>query len=131
MSLAGVRIGARVESIELLRFVLGHADQPHVAEVGGALLEAAGAVELPAADNGVEDAGQVAAEALVAADGHRPVPLRLDRVTDAGVGRTRRASEMEAQELRSFLERVLVTAVERQPMRQPPPQLDLHARDRC
>ena len=44
----------------------------------------------------------------------RPVPLRLDRVTDARVGRRRRAAEMEAEEFRAFLERVLIAAVERQ-----------------
>ena len=57
--------------------------------------------------------------------GTRPVPLRLDGVADAGVGRARGAAEVEAEELRAFFERVLVAAVERQPVRQPPPQLDL------
>ena len=85
--LAGLRIGPNLELVEILRLFLGHADQADVAEIGGALLEAAGAVELPAADERVEEAVQVAPEPLVATDGDAPVPLRLDRVTEAGVGR--------------------------------------------
>ena len=89
-----------------------------------ARLDAAGAVELPAADDGVEHAVHVRAEAPAAADRDAPVPLHLDRVPHVG-GRVHHAAVVQAEERRAALERVLVAAVDLEAARQPAPQLDL------
>ena len=66
-----------------------------------------------------------AAEPLPAADRHRPVPLRLDRVTDVAAVGLHHAAVVEAGNAEPPSMRVLIADVDRQPFRQPPPQLDL------
>ena len=61
-------------------------------------------------------AGQPAPYRRSLPTGTCPVPLRLQSVPDARINVARSTPEMEAEEFRSFLERVLITAVESQPI---------------
>ena len=72
----------------------------------------------------LEDWVQVGSETLAAADGNRPVPLRLQRMTHVPLI-DHRPPEAETIECRSPLDGVLVIHVRREPLRKPAPQLEL------
>ena len=96
-------------------------------EIGGALLEAAGAVELPVAHDRVQHASPgCAPNRSSRPTGTSQSHCVLMRVTEAGVASGLDVRPIvEAEERRAFLERVLIAAVERQAVREAAAQLDL------